>query len=477
MSNTSEFIKNFIDNKITTHTTEKNHFNEQILVLDNSRVDYKEALYKIDSNYFPFIQEVNGKIIDVKNAYDDRIDVGCRTDLFWRLIGVSTAPGLDPDTVANLLTYRCEQASPNGFGTSLLTYITPSGDVSTSDNLIGLESDNFYGIRIYDEPYSRDVIDSSVGSFIGTIGIGSTILTVMSPKITTEISKSLKVGQIIVDNDSNVFSLGLVNEIVGLGTTAVSLNLIDEDYPLDLVLVDEIILKYPAIRDVNAPESNGGFTAFTVLKDPDEIENYGLPFGSNPFSPQTIKMMTTETLGTGTQIEFDNASGYPNSSQSWNKFMEGFADPAYVGNYNPNNIVKKPKVGEGKIYYRVGFDYKPQINGIDAQLGDIAINSDIPLLYPNQATVVSLSPCPTQENALTTAITIRDEYENNLLNSNSEILQKIKLSNIIREELGEIDIRIWGYRCHMGKASENLDLYDQRLTELNTNDFADLIDS
>lgn len=468
MSNTSEFIKNFIDNKIATHTTEKNYFNEQILVLDNSREDYKKAIYKIDSNVFESIQDVNNKIKDVQNAYQNRINVGCRTDLFWRYTGPPGILGIFGGT------YVCDRISPIGFGTESLTYISSddieSGISTTPDNLIGLEPHNLYGIRICDEPYSGDVIDSYVGSFIGTIGIGSTILTLMSPKLTTQVSQLLTIGQIVIDDNSDVFSIAQTNEIVGLATTSVSL--VSLGYPDTPTLVDQIILKYPAIRTVNAPDFNGSFASFTVLKDPDQIQDYGLPFASNPYTPQTIKMMDSTTLGTGTQIEFDNASGYPNSSQSWNKFMDGFVDPTYAQD-EIEVTVTKPQVGAGKIYYTIGFEYEPMLNGVPAKFGDTGTST----IFSSECTVRPLPSCSAEiEDAVDAAIEIRDVAETNLTNSNSEILAKIQLSNTIREELSEIDIRIWSYRCHMGKASENLDLYGTRMNELNSNAFKDLID-
>ncbi len=473
-NNTSNFIRQFISEKVKTHETEKTNFNEQLLILDNSKKPYQDALYKVDSNYFSTIQEVNDKIFDVKNAYIDRIDNGCRTNLFWRLVGISTAEDILTGSIIDLETYKCEKISPIGFGTDLLTHLTPSGLQSTPDNLIGLELYNLYGIRIYEEPSSTDIINSYVGSFIGTISLGSNILTVMAPKLTTEVSKSLKVGQIIVDDDSGVFTTGLLNEIVGLGVTTVSLESIDSDFPSTPILVDKITLKYPAIRDVSAPEPEGNFVSFTVLKDPDKIKDFGIEYGSSPYTPQTIKMMKNSTVGTGTTIELDYASGHPDAPQSWNQFMEGLVDPAYIAE-GIREKVKKPKVGRGQAVYQIGFTYKPRLNGVDAQLGDIGVNNS--LYNPNVCTVSSLPSCPGKDQAVQDAISIRNAAENDLEDLKSGIRKKIKLSNTIREELNEIDLRIWAYRCHLGKANENIDRYQKRLKELDSNEFSNLMDS
>ena len=73
--------------------------------------------------------------------------------------------------------------------------------------------------------------------------------------------------------------------------------------------------------------------------------------------------------GAGVEIKYVN-NGVPNSVQEWNKFLEGFPDPDQL----PDDIVEveEPKVGAGKIYYRIGFDEKPvfPISGDDVDEGD-----------------------------------------------------------------------------------------------------------
>jgi hypothetical protein len=473
-NNTSDFIKNFLNEKLTTNDTEREFFKSQIVVLDNARETYQKAIYKIDATLLPPVQNVNNKILDVRTAYDNRINSGCRTDLFWRFTGISTTS----DGIGGVITfdnYVCVKSSPNGLGLSTVSYLTNSGIQTTSNNLIGLQPDNLYGIRVYDEPFSQDVINSYVGSFIGTIGIGETVLTIMAPKLSSQISDDLKIGQLVVSENVTIFP-GVNNEIVGIGSTFVDLSGIDSGFGTSLTEVDTLILKFPATTIVNAPQEDGTFVTFSVLKDPDEVQNLGLPFASSPYIPQTIFMMDNSTIGIGASIELDNASGFPNISQSWNQFMEGFQDPDYIE--DPNKIVTKPKVGAGKVYYRVGFDAIPEVDKgsgfVRAQPGDTGSNS----ILLNEVRVSAAPSCSSPiTNAITNAESIRDAAEADLASQLSEFGQKISLTNLIRNELNEISLRIWAYRTQMGQATTNINTYNERLFDIDNSAYKDLIDN
>jgi hypothetical protein len=477
-NNTSDFIKKFLNEKISTAETEKEFFREQIVILDNARTDYQKAVYKVDSTLLPPIENVNNKILDVRTAYDNRVNSGCRTDVFWRYTGITTTEGETPGSIFTFQNYVCVKASPNGLGLSTITYLTNSGTASTSNNLLGLQPDNLYGIRMYDEPYCQDIIESYVGSFIGTIGLGSSVLTVMSPRLSSQISDDIKVGQLIICSDPQAFP-GLNVEIVGIGTTLADLSKVDAGFGTTPILVDQLTLEFSSLTEVKAPQDDGTFATFTILKDPDELQNIGLPPASSPYVPQTIKMMNSSNVGMGASIDFDNASGYPDISQTWNQFMEGFQDPDRIN--DPTARIVKPKVGAGKVYYRTGFDAIPEkYNGsswVRAQPGDTGQNSDNPLIA-DQVRVSSTPSCSsTITNSITNAESARDAAETALANTNSEFQQKIALSNLIRTELNEMNIRIWAYRSQMGQASSSIDTYNGKLFDLDSNAYKDLIDN
>ena len=218
-------IIEIINSKIQTEDNNLNFANTQIDILDNAREPYLQAIYKIDADVFSEIEEVNTSMIDVQTKYQDRVNSGCRTDLYWRSTGIGTfaypfGPGF---AIANFFQYTCTKASPVGLGTTAGDYLTSAGLAYSTTP--GLQADNLYGIKIYDEPYSQDVVNSYVGSFIGTVGAASTILTVMNPFYSGGLNL-IKVGQLVVCDKQSLFSGGF-NEIVGIGTAIVDLTKTD----------------------------------------------------------------------------------------------------------------------------------------------------------------------------------------------------------------------------------------------------------
>ena len=60
-------------------------FQDEVVLLDNDKSGWDQAIFKVDSQLFGEIQIVNRAIDDVKDAYNDRLSgVGsCKSDLFW----------------------------------------------------------------------------------------------------------------------------------------------------------------------------------------------------------------------------------------------------------------------------------------------------------------------------------------------------------------------------------------------------------
>ena len=62
---------------------------ETIIELDGNKIAYDDVILSLDRDIYNEVQSVNFKIVDVTSAYQDRINVCCRTDIFWRLTGVA----------------------------------------------------------------------------------------------------------------------------------------------------------------------------------------------------------------------------------------------------------------------------------------------------------------------------------------------------------------------------------------------------
>ena len=444
-------IIEIINSKIQTEDNNLNFANTQIDILDNAREPYLQAIYKIDADVFSEIEEVNTTILDVQTKYQDRINSGCTTDLYWRLTGIGSV-GFGTGIFFN--SYTCTKVNPVGYGTTAGYYLTSAGTAYSTTP--GLQEDNFYGIKIYDEPYAQDVVNSYVGSFIGTVGAASTVLTVMNPFYSGGLN-SIKVGQLVVCDKQSLFSGGF-NEIVGIGTAIVDLTKTDPGITTNKSLVKTLILKNFTILGASAPEPDNTFVNFTVLIDPDEIKDVGIPFGTNPYVPQTIRMMVSETVGTGVSVVYDN-SGISSASKSWNQFLSGLQDP---DDLRSGKIVTEPQVGADKIYYTIGFVDKPYKGASPAVEGDTAFNFP-GFEFPNEASVSALPSCSSAiNNAITTAESVRNAKEAQFSSGISTVNAKLDLSNQIRADLNELNIRIWGYRAQIGQATKNIDTYKQR---------------
>lgn len=462
------------------------YFQEQVVLVDNEKSLYDQGIVTIDTDLYTSISDVNNSLIDVQTAYQNRIKVGCRTDVFWRVIGINTGDS-GPPVVPASFTIQATQISIVGYGT--VGFATTSGGVGLATNsvvvfdgvgittyslnsLIGISQTNFYGIKYYDEPYSRDIGNTFVTSFIGTISIGSSILTVMNP-IENGISNLFKIGQIVLSSKDGVFSPLVPTKIVGVGTTTADIRSV---YPSTGIgttapVVNRLILDTVASASASAPELDGSFVTFTVIDDPEEFSSegrnkYGISFTSNPFSPQTVGIMTTGTIGIGVSIDYDN-SGNPSASQSW--------DPSFNGVNIDGNVTNPPSVGAGKIYYKVGFTEAP-INPSTMQKAPVGTILTLPgsiIGYPNLTT--TLSTCPTEENELQVKVGIASSKEQSIKNSGGDINLKINAVNALRLERNNYNLRIWGLRQSIGGENQEIDRYDALKTYIGLSTISEVV--
>lgn len=476
MATNSEKISSIIGEKIKTQSNTLDFAKKQIAVLDSAKEPYKSAITKIDGLLFAEIDEVNQTIIDVQGAYQDRIDAGCRSDLFWSLIEYT--PGISP--APDTLVYRCESISYVGYGTTALlptpaigAGITPGVEIPDS---YGYDKENFHGIKQYIEPYAEDLLSTYVGSSIGTVGAASTVLYLMSPILSGGIGQ-LEVGQVVTSSKSLVFSGGS-NTIVGIGTIVTDISRID---PVGITttetLINVVTLKNSTINSASAPEDDGSYVTFTIGKNPDSItDNLALSPGASPYVNQTVRMMSQETIGAGTSIKYDN-SGKPNVSREWNQFLNGLQDP---DDLRPGKKLKEPSVGAGTAFYRVGFTSAPAVYSAGsfdhfAAAGEIITTSIVfggvgcPIQYEN------LSSCPSEETALTNKIAISSVSQAQFTSGISTFNAKVDLANLIRQDMNDLNVRIWGYRLQMQNSESEVSKYNNILENINDSEYLDLI--
>jgi hypothetical protein len=447
---------------------------EEIVIIDAAKEMYDAAINILDEKLTTELDLVNESISDVQRAYENRIVSGCRTDVFWRLTGIHTG---GPSGTTKFHTLTATQisyngyevgtgvTSPTGIGTILAVVdnVGGIGSESAKSSRIGLERDNLHGIKFTDQPITHDVGDTTVGSFIGTVGIGSTTLTVMTP-YSDNLWTDFKVGQLVISGKPEVFgSLEETNTIAGFSSAISDLSGISST-GIGVTSVPIIQLKTPTVGFATDPEEDGNFVTFKVLSDPAGIvtyNDYAIPFTSNPFSPETIGIMNGANLGVGRSVFYVN-SGISSSPRSW---KPEFA----ISGYEDEGIedVVAPEVGAGYIFYKKGFDQQP----IDPVTGDPAVVGSVSVVSGSLALATlyqSLPSCgSTVADELTANIARRDLLESNLASDIGTFQLRLDAANALRAERDEsYNARIHSLRAGIGAQVDEEARFDNLLRYL-----------
>jgi hypothetical protein len=450
----SKTIKDDIRKKRDQKEENIRNYRQELLVVDAEKEPYDEAVKALDLDILSSIDKVNQAIYETQTAYQNRIDSGCYSDLFWRVTG-SDEDGLD---------LIVDQLNPVGYGYSVI-YVEPVTGVATtleSTTKVGLTTQNLYGLKYYDHPYLKDIGDTTLGTFIGQIGLGSTILNIIS-QTAEELTVGFETGNVITCSKAGVFP-SPTNTIVGFGTTVVtgiSTSLADiTGISTDVFYTASIILKDATIGVSSLPEADGSYVNYTVVISPEDFEaqkprfKYKVKFTKNPYSPETIGILNSSTAGTGYKVELDN-SGYPSSAQDWKPELEGIE--------RQGEKVKEPNVGAGKIYFRTGFTYRPVIGGSPATKGTTLTGiatASLPSYYG------STPSCSSSINNLISSATNNQTEKENALNG-SCVANVEDVANGIRDERNEYALRIWGMRQSIGNQNDELDKLEALDTYIN----------
>ena len=445
---------------------------DQIVELDDQKSLYDQGILKLETELLNRLDEVNESFNLIADAYQDRIDADCKSDLFWRITDrISNIP-------VDLFELECTRLNPGGYsltGTNIdsaagigstVAYVGATGIVTfypgsltygndipevndfVNDPYFGFDRRNLYGLKYYSEPYDKDIGDTLIGEFIGTCSIGSTEITVMQA-VGTGIT--FGVGQIVVSagktailpNNANIVGVGTTTKDIriipstGIGSTGVVVN----------ILTVDTVCGAPA----SAPESDGSFVEFRVLDDPVAFrtggrKRYDIPFNQDPFTPQTISIANTSTLGTGVSVYIDN-SGIPVTFASWNQGLK-FLPLDFGGQV-------EPEVGAGQVFFRQGFGHAP-MNGINrANEGDtttVRVNALTSGLYQQ------LSACSTEvEEKVTEKIGISSTLETALTAQGNDNNLLLGSAQALRDERNSLQLGIHGIRKVLGELNKEYD--------------------
>ena len=465
-----------LQNKIEELETSALAFRDEIIKTDADKEKYDDAINKLDRYCLTQIGDLNDSINDVRDAYQERINVGCRTDMFWRIVGIDTTQSPTQYTLMctkmKIVGFNTGDNSgfstfnPAGLGTlgiDGLPVVTGSGVTFTPvayGTPYGFESDNYWGIKYYDEPGEKDIGDTTVTSFIGTVGLAKTVLTVMLPG--TESVGLLTTGDLIVPSEEGIFS-GDQNTIVGFGTTTANLSSVG----FGTTTVSTIIMSGNAIGIASAPQDDGTFVHFTIVRDPvgiTTLSEYSIPFGSNPFSPQTIGIMYPNNVGVGKSVYVVN-NGFPPGPQSWKPEFE-------ISGVDGIDDYVEPIVGAGKVYYPIGFTSAPVLIGsLRASEGQTRIVTGAQFV----TLTTPLSSCPTEEAALTASIDIRDTKESNFNAGITTFNSILSTDTLLRSERTEKNQKIHGLRTMIGHCNEQINIHQQSINSIGSTSITEIL--
>jgi len=423
---------------------------ESIIELDGSKAPYDDIILSLDVDIFNEVRNTNLKILDVASAYQDRINVGCRTDVFWRVTGVA----------GTFYTLVATQLSLAGYAGTLPTveYFDGVGITTYSNfDIFGFDSEPAYGIKYYDEPLTIDIEDTFVTSFTGFIDFGSSELITLSP-VGSSSTIGISSGQLVISSKQDV--LPSSSNIIGIGSTTLSRSIlgISTETPVITLTLDSI-----AVGDAAAPESDGSYVTFTVLSSVSELdlEYYELLSEKDPFIPQIIGIVTSGNLGIGVSIEYDN-SGFEPNVIAWN--------PDAFDEEEPSTF--EPEVGAGNFYYTVGFSSYPiTLSGERVSVGFVTtINTS------QFAGILSTSAsCTTQETNLTNAINELNTAKSDISSGISTLNYKIDVSNTFREQRKEIQSEIWALRQQIAAFRGDIIKFDKVINFLGVSTVTDII--
>ena len=521
-----------VNYEIADTPTTLNVFEEQILIIDGAKEFWDDAIFNLDRDNTAIIDQSDENMEDVQTAYQNRVDAGCKSDLVWRVVGLgstTTQQSGGGGAGSNVTTYNCQCVAtrldpdgypeienqiatggfePGGVGFETGKFMLLDNDVTGNnpntisaldlDSKFGLIQENRYAIKIYDQPMGQDVGDSTIMSFIGTCGAGSTQITMMLPASDNLLERIGGALYIIADKNDVFNNIGGIETapVIGFGTALADLRKLGDgkQYVNNALVLTVNILGATAGAGASAPEpgtGGEGFVDFTLLGSIDGAqgvrENLALTLSrdQDPYQPQTISLMEGKNeYGKGFEIELVN-NGHPRATQSWNpeestehiRIQNGGEYPEFYIETGLE-IVEEPQVGGGKITYREGFDTRPEsgANGNPVNEGDTFDFGNI-TLAPSLRGIGKTNPpygntsgsnCNQLTNNINSAIDVKDDYiSNNLVGSDKEANTDIKTANESREERKEnYEERIWSLRIAMGNATNTRDRQSVLRTDL-----------
>ena len=186
MAKAQQFIDEIVES-IKEKKVQREQLLDQLSLADIEIDKIDELIINIDKDIPPLIDKVNTKIQAHVDAYEARIEAGCKSDLQWVYIG--TVDWGDEDAEE----YEAR--------------------------FVGIVT-GFHSVKYYQSPKDRDYGSNLIASFHGNIGEGSNVLAVTGGTNEPGYNK-IKIGDEITDDleAPQVFPIGSFPTVVGFGNT------------------------------------------------------------------------------------------------------------------------------------------------------------------------------------------------------------------------------------------------------------------
>tara|TARA_B100000900_G_scaffold199344_1_gene169047 strand:+ start:1337 stop:2887 length:1551 start_codon:yes stop_codon:yes gene_type:complete len=166
-----------------------------LLALKDVQIDViDELIINIDRQIPQLLKNINDNVKPVQQAYINRIEDGCRSDITWEV----TETGTDVDD------------------NDYTVYTVVKNDTR--------KQVNYYGQKYYRKPHNRDYGSNVIAEIVGNVadtGTGTGISTIAVTS--ADGIEGIGVGDIITDNldTPTIYSVGNLPRVTGFGTTTV----------------------------------------------------------------------------------------------------------------------------------------------------------------------------------------------------------------------------------------------------------------
>jgi len=455
----------------------------RMLALKDIKIDaIDEMIVNIDKAIPGLLKNINDNVLPVRQAYDARINNGCRSDITWEIQQVT-----EDDDGAEVVVYEVvknntrnqvnyygqkyyRKPSNRDYGANIITEITgnvkqePGSGIST---VAVISVGGTEGIKVGD--IVTDNLDFPeifpIGGLPRVTGFGTT--TVLG--ITTTIQGNIGVGSdffvavgagstLAVAVGAAVSMFNVLPEgttVIGIGTAVATLPFYDDDTglftnttrtlpafqlsnasvtsaTLGIMFVGSNDPKPTLLLDAEA-QKNKDEQKFLVIRDNTDLAD-NFDFDKSPIDPVTIGILGNQ-LGIGHRSEIVN-NGHPPGPETWREVLEE----------------DEPLIGAGtEVYYEGNFSWPITTDDTDAvtyaTLGQTLVSTSSTLTENTSvATLTSVSPTPGADCSASDAnITAKETALTNAVNANIAEARRLNaLSQALRVYRDEEEMQAWG---------------------------------